>query len=164
MNENTPNLRDQISQDISRAIDSTAQYTGKEYDQNRHNWVQITTDRVIAALMNSLPEPIDVPTKYEIQPGKTLPVSLINVEDDDTGWNQRQLDMLSGFAGDNGWNRYYFEYTEYLKGLYTLPQPVIQSDYEEHRIETRGSNPNSEGGSQPEDSDESDNQEPSKVR
>lgn len=158
-----PDLRDQISRDISRAIDSTVNYTGKEYDQNRHNWVQITTDRVIAALMNSLPEPIDVPTKYELPPGQSLPVTLVDPEED-REWNQQQLDMFSKFAMDNGFNRYYFEYVEYLRGLYTAPQSVVQSEHEEHRTETRGTNPNSEGGPQQEDSDESSNQEPSKVR
>lgn len=158
------NLREQIARDISRAIDSTIHYSGKEYDLNRHNWVQITTDRIVAAVMYSLPEPVDIPTKYEIKPGTQLPVTLVDPEKDDS-WNQRQLDILTHYSEDSGYNRYYFEYTDYLKALYTIPQPVIQSENEEHRNETRtGKVYGSEGGSQQEGSNESDNSEPSKVR
>lgn len=153
MSENTPNLRDRISADISRAVDSSTNYTGKEYDQNRHNWVQITTDRVIAALMSSLPEPVDVATKYEIPMGHTLPVTLVDPDDDSEHWNQTQLDLFSKYAMDNGFNRYFYEYTDYLRGLYTSPQAVVHSEHE-----------HSESRTQHEDSDESDNQEPSKVR
>lgn len=155
---NTPNLRDQISQDISRAIDSTVNYSGKECDQNRHSWVQITTDRIVAAVANSLLDPVDVPAKYEIQAGQTLPVSLVD-PDEDGDWNQDQLDLLSKYSSDNGFNRYYFEYTDYLKGLYSLPDGVLQSEHEQHTQEHGSSS-----GSQQEDPDQPNNSEPSKVR
>lgn len=168
MNVNIPNLRDQISQDILRAIDSTVNYSGNEQEQNRHNWVQITTDRVVAALMNSLPDPIDIPTKYEIKPGETLPITLIDPQESGT-WNQQQLDYLTSYSQDSGYNRYYFEYTDYLRGLYMIPQPVLQSEHEEitgrlHGSSSRTEDKGSKGWDDSEDSEESGDKEPSKVR
>ena len=123
---NTPNLRDKISQDISEQ--QIAQLTTQaKCDQNRHSWVQITTDRIVAAVANSY-STVDVPAKYEIQAGQTLPVSLVDPDETETGTKTNQT--YSKYSSDNGFNRYYFEYTDYLKGLYSLPDGVLQSEHD----------------------------------
>lgn len=155
-------LRKEVSQMISRAIDSSVNYSGKEYDLNRHNWVQITTDRVIAAVMQSLPEPIDIKTKYETDQVGGIYVNI--GADESPEHNERQLEHLAIYQSDQGWNHFFITYTDYLRGLYILPESMIQSKNEEHRDESGGQNPISKSGFEPKDSDESDNQEPSKVR
>lgn len=183
MKNTTHNLKAQISHDIARAIDSCINYTGEEKEQNTHNWVQITTDRAIGAIINSLPEPIDTPTKYEVQPGDTLVLP-------DT--DEESLNYLSKFSGDNGYNRFFYEYLEYLQGLYRLPEGVLQSGHEQvqngkdrlrqegveestnEERSSRSTNNRSPSGSEQvqrdkgwndsEEHDESDDKEPSKVR
>lgn len=136
-------LRKEISKMVSRAIDSSVNYSGEEYDQNRHNWVQITTDRAIEAVLRSLPEPVDINSKYE---GAGLHFS-INLEEITTP----QLDFLCAHQHDQGYNHYYQDYTYYLKELYSPNSSVIQSENEQNGIHGE------------EDSDSS-NKEPSKVR
>lgn len=144
------NLRDQIAKDISRAIDSSVNYGGDEYEQNRHNWVQITTDRAIAAFVSSLPEPIDIESKYELTDPRGPAITIHSEEDEEA--NHEQLVYLARYADDRGYNRYYTEMMAYLQALYNAPQPVIQSENEQHRLHGT-----SEGDSPPD-------KEPSKVR
>lgn len=139
-------LRKAVAQYVSRAIDSSVNYSGKEYDLNRHNWTQITTDRIIAAMMNALPEPIDVQSKYELGPKGGIYVNI----DEDGEHNEQQLDYLANFQADQGWNNYYKEITDYLRDLYTVPDSMIQSEHEQHRFHrTReGDGPNDKESSQ----------------
>lgn len=146
------NLREQIAADISRAIDSSTNYSGKEYEQNRHNWVQITADRAIAAFVQSLPEPIDIEAKYE---GHNGGVDITLDGEDD----RNMVDYLTAWANDCGFNYYYRAVMENMRRLYSPTSDMIQSGHEEHSEEQR-----STSGPQQEDSDESDNSEPSKVR
>lgn len=146
MKNTTHNLKAQISHDIARAIDSCINYTGDEKEQNTHNWIQITTDRVIGAVINSLPEPIDTPTKYEIAPGDIL---LLPDTDEDS------LKYLSKFSGDNGYNRFFYEYLEYLQGLYRLPEGVLQSGHDESK--DRVGHPNAQESTNEERSTRSEN-------
>lgn len=119
------NLKQQIAQDIARAIDSCIHYNGDEKEQNIHNWVQITTDRVIGAIINSLPEPIDTVSKYETPVGESVTISV--GEDTD----ELQLQMMSNWSSDNGYNRFYYEFLDYLRGLYISSDDVVQSKHEE---------------------------------
>lgn len=119
-------LRKEVSQVVSRAIDSSVNYSGKEFDQNRHNWVQITTDRILSSIVQSLPEPVDVRSKYETGNHGGL---FVNIDGKDEE-KERQLDLLSSYQMDQGWNQYFAIYTDYLRRLYTDPQSVIQSKNE----------------------------------
>lgn len=143
-------LRKEIVAMVHRAIDSSKHYSGEEYDQNRHNWEQITTDRIIAAVMQSLPDPIDIRSKYETDAGGLF----VNIGPDNTdSENDRQIDYLAAYQMDQGFNKYYFTYADYLKRLYTVPQNVVQSEHEQRESIHR------EG-----ESDSPDDKEPSKVR
>jgi len=143
------NLRDEIGAYISRAVDSTVNYSGLEYDLNRHNWVQITTDRVLAAVMQSLPPPVDIKAKFETDKERGIFVHI----DEDEKKNKLQIDHLAAFSEDQGYNKYYFEYTDLLRDLYTIQQNVIQSDHDkDDRIHGQG------------ESDSPQDKEPSKVR
>lgn len=124
-------LRKEVEGFISRAVDSVKHYNGQEYDQNRHNWVQITTDRIIYAVMNSLPDPIDVRTKYETDRAGGIALDITHEDDEH---DKQQMDYLANYAEDQGFNKYYFAYTEYLRGLYNTPGGVIQSGNEQDRI------------------------------
>lgn len=148
-----PDLRKEIASWISRAIDSSVNYTGKEYDLNRHNWVQITTDRIIAAFMYSLPQPVDIQAKYETGP-EGIYVTVSSEEEENK--NGDQLTYLAKFADDQGYNRCIWEIQDYLKRLYTLPDPVLQSGHEQTEF--------SESGPQQENPDQPDDKEPSQVR
>lgn len=147
-------LRKEVEAYISRAIDSSMNYSGEEGQQNRWNWVQITTDRIVAAVMNSLPEPVDINHKYETD-SKGI---LIQLSDGNKEHNDTQIEYLGKFAEDQGWNKYFFAYTDYLKGLYSLPDTMVQSQYDKddnsEEVTIHRGDPNEE------DSD----QEPSKVR
>lgn len=143
-------LRKAVQQYVSRAIDSSVNYTGKEYDLNRHNWTQITTDRIIAAVMNCLPEPVDVRSKYEMGDQRGI---FVNIGSDESPeHNEQQIDYLAQYQADQGWNNYYGELTDYLKALYTLPSDVVQSDYER------------DGFHRTSESDGPNDKEPSKIR
>lgn len=158
----TFDLRKEVQAMIHRAIDSTVNYSGEEYELNKHNWIQITTDRIIAAVMQSLPDPIDIKSKYETDHMGGI---YVNVGADETPeHNERQLEHLAIYQADQGWNHFFGTYTEYLRGLYMLPESMIQSKNEEYGNEARQESNGSEGRNNSEDSDESDNQEPSKVR
>lgn len=144
-------LRSEVQKMISRAIDSSVNYTGDEYDDNRHNWTQITTDRVVEAVIKSLPEPIDIKQKYETDSKGGILVNIVpsNTEAE----NKTQLDFLSEYQKDQGWNNFYFSYCNYIRQLYNDPQGVVQSD---HGTDDRISR-TSEG-------DSPNDKEPSKVR
>lgn len=157
------NLRREVQSMIHRAIDSTVNYTGKEYELNKSNWIQITTDRVIAAIMQSLPPPIDIKNKYETDEDNGI---YINIQSDNKhDKNENQLDYLSIFQQDQGWNKFYIEYSNYLTSLYNTPNNVVSSEHEEHRNESsEGTVHGSEEGPQSGQSDPPEDSEPSKVR
>lgn len=143
-------LRKEVVAMVHRAIDSTKHYNGSEYDLNRHNWEQITTDRIIAAVMQSLPEPVDIKAKYETGPDNGIFVNVGN--DNSPESNEQQLDYLASYQTDQGFNKFYFDYSNYLRGLYTIPEPVVQSEHEQSE-RFHG-----------ESDEDSNNKEPSKVR
>ncbi len=156
---------------VARAIDSTQNYSGEEKQQNNNNWIQITTDRILAAVMESLPLPVDVASKYETGKAGTIFIDVGGDNNEDK--NKAELDFLASYQSDQGWNHFYFDYCNYLRSLYSLHNGVIQSGHEEYEDEfkrrlygtTSGQESHgSQGGKQQEDSDESDNSEPSKVR
>lgn len=115
MTSSSNNLRDEVASYVSRAIDSTQNYEGEEKIENRHNWVQITTDRVISALVAHMPIPIDIESRYELLPGSTLPVEV--PEDTDA----KQLDYLAAYSADQGYNKYYHDLMHQITGLYKAP-------------------------------------------
>ena len=144
-------LRQQIERDIARAIDSSVNYSGDDYDMNKANWIQITTDRAIAAFVNALPEPVDVEAKYELLPGHGPAITVKSEQNEDE--NHEQMVYLARYADDRGYNRYHLELMGYLQGLYNPMKPVVQSEHDD-----------SKDRPQREETDEPEGERPSKVR
>lgn len=116
------NLRDEIQTYIHRAIDSSKGYVGQEYDLNQHTWEQITTDRIIHALIRSLPEPVNLRQKYEtVLPDGTLPTD---------PENPSEIEQLAQYADDNGYNRYRRELVFFFESLYKPRNDVVSSNYD----------------------------------
>ncbi len=109
---NSTSIRTSIGQHIKRAIMSTQQDNDP---QNVHNWVEISTDRIINEFLSSLPEPIDVQAKYEIPATGVVPVQLSNLEEDGEA-----ILHLQRYADDTGYNRYRQELVHSIKSLYNL--------------------------------------------
>lgn len=111
-----PNLRDEVGSLVSRAVDSVNGYEGEEYKDNRRAWVEMTSDRIMGAVMASLPSPIDIESKYELDTGGGVYVTVHSDQHQQT--NNDQLTYLARFADDQGYNRYYQDFVAVLQKPY----------------------------------------------
>lgn len=112
-------LRDTIHLQVSQAIQGTVEFPQKGIDayyQNRHNWVQLATDNIMKAFVQSIPEAVDVAKKYELHPEKGLHIKI--TEDDEH--NDAMMEYLSNFSHDNGWNEYRYEVISSIQNSYRL--------------------------------------------
>lgn len=121
------NIREEIAHVIAQAIDGSMNYTGDKRTQNAHNWTQIATDRVMGAVVEFMPKPVDIVNKYELDPQKGLYVS-IQTENTPESFkkNQEQMFHVARFADDQGYNRYWTDMMDVLSEPYKpLQQPGI---------------------------------------
>ena len=111
-------LREEVALYVGTAMKANQDYTGNEPDLNFHNWVQIATDKIIKALLETLPTPIDIEAKYESNQHRGVWVAM----GEESKFDKDKLVYLARFADDCGYNRYYTHLIgkfgqEYLKNL-----------------------------------------------
>lgn len=115
-------LRQEIRALVAQAIDGTTNYSGTNVEQNKSNWGEIVTDRIIGAVFRRLPPPVQLEQKYEMNPEKGLYVRIGDDMSDKA--NEEQLIYVSNFADDKGYNRYHSDMVDMLMNPYgTLMQP-----------------------------------------
>lgn len=109
------NLRTKIGQHIARAIKSP----DKDNPQDVHNWLEITTDRIINEFISELPEPIDIDSKYELGKDGGVYVSVVAPETEGSEEaNGEQLTYLARYSDDRGYNRYRQDLVMKIHDLY----------------------------------------------
>lgn len=106
-------IRKEISQLVARAQKSVS-----DDPQDNHNLNQITTDRIMALFMGSLPSEVDVDAKYELN---GAPISLIlDSVNRSEEQNLEQVVHIARFADDNGFNRCVREIKSGLQSEYKV--------------------------------------------
>lgn len=140
------NLRNEVTKLIARAMESSS-----DDPQSKHNLNQITTDRIISAIAESLPEPVDTDAKYETTREGGIWVTM-NTEDERE--NKRNFELAQAFAEDVGWNKFRYMYTDYLQGLYRTDATMLQSDHGKNYHQDRHGD---------EEADQSDHPQPSQI-
>jgi hypothetical protein len=125
------NLRAYIESCIRLAFSETKgaeKDTPKEYQEALNLWANITADRIIAGFTDFLPEPIDIEQKWEVKPNSGVHITLSAKNDAiDHDRDMQQLDYLSSYADDEGYNRYHYTVKEKIENLYKAGE--IALDY-----------------------------------
>jgi hypothetical protein len=112
-------FRNDIRTFIAAAIDGTTNYSGENYEQNKNNWLEISTDRIIGIYVKLLNQPVDIDQKYETSGQGGIWLNLDDNVPENEKHNQEQLVHLAKYADDRGYNRYHDEMVDKLMRPYT---------------------------------------------